>query len=139
MLKFISRVIIAGEVNDLRKDWKRKRVLKKANKKRIDKNILTDIAKNGKLTTYSEYYGRGAIQLISGAIGILLAPVLPPLVLIAPITMAFGIKNLIKAGIIYNKSSKKINNIEREEKIKSNKFIQELRELQEINRSNEEV
>lgn len=138
MLKFLTKVWVAGEVNDFRRSYKKRKTVKKNDKRRINKEILVEISKQGKLETYSEYYGRGAIQMISGGIGILLAPFLPPLVIISPITFILGIKNLIKASIIYYKPSKKVKETEIKRKLENNKFIKELQELQSINNENKE-
>lgn len=138
MLKFLTKVWVAGEVNDFRRSYKKRKAVKKNNKRRINKEILVEISKQGKLETYSEYYSRGAIQMISGGIGILLAPFLPPLVIISPITFILGIKNLIKASVIYVKCSKSVNDKEIKRKVEASEFIKELQEFQAINNENKE-
>lgn len=103
MLKFLIKVWVGGEVNDYRREYKKRKAIKKANQRKEYENKLNAIAKRNMKEKYEECYAKGGLL---GLLSILILPfsaIFPPVLLLVLLMFFIGIKNLIKACIIYYK------------------------------------
>lgn len=115
MLKFIAKVWIAGEVNDLRRARKQRKKQEKLNKMEQKRLMFKNICEveeelrkpqNRQLKKEYEKYQNGkAISLVVFILSIVLSAFLPPLFGMSVISLIYMIICVIKERYIINKIS----------------------------------
>lgn len=136
MLKFIGKVFLAGEVNDFRRSYKKRKIKSKLKKKEMNSRILEGLARDGELDVYYEAIGKGTIETFVGFATILMAPFVPPILIVTPLLVGLGIKNIILAIKIRKPHYNKVVKEEQEKMIKNMECIVEINRLKKINEEN---
>lgn len=113
MLKFIAKVWVAGEVNDLRrarKQRKKQDKLNKAEQKRLTFKNICEVEEelrkpqNRQLKKEYEKYQNGKVMsLVVFILGIVLSPFLPPLFGVSVVSLIYMIICVIKELCLMNK------------------------------------
>lgn len=136
MLKFIGKVFLAGEVNDFRRSYKKRKIKSKLKKKEMNTKILEGLAQHGELDDYYEALGKGTMETFVGFTTILMAPFAPPVLLATPVLLVLGFKNFSLAFKIRKPHYNKVIKEEQENMIKNMECIVEINRLKKINEEN---